>query len=172
MKKITYEITSPLGMHARPAAFVAQACVALPSQIVIKCGDKTANGTNVLQILALDAQQGSVLEISAEGGDEDGALAIIKEELDHRLKKYDEVSVLKIAFFGAKDYDRIFFSELARDIGEGTYNCDIKYFNTRLTPETAGLAKGFDAVCIFVNDECPRSAVEKLEESGSKIEVI
>ena len=169
MKKITYEITSPLGMHARPAAFVAQACVALPSQIVIKCGDKTANGTNVLQILALDAQQGSVLEISAEGGDEDGALAIIKEELDHRLKKYDEVSVLKIAFFGAKDYDRIFFSELARDIGEGTYNCDIKYFNTRLTPETAGLAKGFDAVCIFVNDECPRSAVEKLHDCGVRL---
>ena len=36
MKKITYEVMNPLGIHARPAAFVAQACVALPSQIVIK----------------------------------------------------------------------------------------------------------------------------------------
>ena len=128
MKQITYEITNPLGMHARPAAFVAQACVALPSQITIKCEGKVANGDNVLQILALNAQQGSVLEISAEGGDEDHALAVIKEELDHRLKRYEEVPVLKIAFFGAKDYDRIFFSELASDVGEGAYNCDIKYF--------------------------------------------
>ncbi len=169
MKKITYEVMNPLGIHARPAAFVAQACVALPSQIVIKCGDKIANGTNVLQILALDAKQGSVLEISADGGDEDAALATIKDELDHRLKTYKEVKVLKVAFFGAKDYDRIFFSELARDVGEGAYNCDIKYFSTRLTPETAGLAKGFDAVCIFVNDECPRSAVETLHDCGVKL---
>ena len=62
MKQITYEITNPLGMHARPAAFVAQACVALPSQITIKCDNKVANGDNVLQILALDAQQGSFLK--------------------------------------------------------------------------------------------------------------
>ena len=131
MKQITYEITNPLGMHARPAAFVAQACVALPSQITIKCNGKVANGDNVLQILALNAQQGNVLHITAEGGDEDAALEAVRKELDQRMKKYEEVPVLKIAFFGAKDYDRIFFSELARDVGEGAYNCDIKYFNAR-----------------------------------------
>ena len=169
MKKITYEITNPLGMHARPAAFVAQACVAVPSQIILKCGDKVANGDNVLQILALGAEQGSILEITAEGGDEEAALAAVKDELDHRLKRYEETSVLKIAFFSAKDYDRIFFSELASDVGEGAYNCDIKYFNARMTPETAGLAQGFDAVCLFVNDECPRAAVEKLHECGVKL---
>ena len=169
MKQITYKIANPLGMHARPAAFVAQACVALPSQIVIKCNGKVANGDNVLQILALNAQMGSVLEISAEGGDEDAALETIRKELDNRLKSYKEASVLKIAFFGAKDYDRIFFSELARDVGEGAYNADIKYFNSRLTPETVGLAKGFDAVCIFVNDEAPRVVVETLHEFGVKL---
>ena len=71
MKTITYEITNPLGMHARPAAFVAQACVALPSQITIRCNNKVANGDNVLQILALNAQQGNILYITAEGGDEE-----------------------------------------------------------------------------------------------------
>ncbi|MBR3231872.1 MAG: 2-hydroxyacid dehydrogenase [Lachnospiraceae bacterium] len=77
--------------------------------------------------------------------------------------------MLKIAFFGAKDYDHIFFNELAKDKGEGTYNCDIKYFSTRLTPETAALAKGYDAVCIFVNDECPRAALETLKECGVRL---
>ena len=46
MKQITYEITNPLGMHARPAAFVAQACVALPSQITIKCEGKVITDKN------------------------------------------------------------------------------------------------------------------------------
>ena len=166
MKTIHYTVTNPTGIHARPAAFLAQTCVDLSSQITIRCGDKTANGNNVLQILALHARQGSELEITANGGDEEGSLDKILQVFRERLKQYRDVGVLKIAFFGTKDYDRLFFGELARDKGEGAYNCDIDFFSTRLTPETAYLAKGYDAVCIFVNDECPRSAVEKLRDCG------
>ena len=166
MKNIHYTVTNPTGIHARPAAFLAQTCVDLSSQITIRCGDKTANGNNVLQILALHARQGSELEITANGGDEEGSLEKILQVFRERLKQYRDAGVLKIAFFGTKDYDRLFFGELARDKGEGAYNCDIDFFSTRLTPETAYLAKGYDAVCIFVNDECPRSAVEKLRDCG------
>ena len=166
MKKTTYEVTNVLGIHARPAAFVAQTCVNLPSRITLRCGDMTADGSNVLQILALNAKQGSVLEITAEGGDEGAALNAVVGALDHRLKSVRNKGILKIAFFGTKDYDRLYFSKLTQDRGEGTYNCDIKYFNVRLTPETVHMADGFDAVCIFVNDECPRTVVETLKEGG------
>lgn len=166
MQKTEFLVTNPAGLHARPAAFLAQACVDLPSQITLRCGEKTANGNNVLQILGLHARQGSVLEITANGGDESGSLERVRQVLTERLKQYKNVGLLRIAFFGTKDYDRLFFSELAKDRGEGTYNCDITYFSTRLTPETADLAKGFDAVCIFVNDECPRAAVERLKACG------
>lgn len=169
MKTMYYEVTNPFGIHARPAAFLAQACVNLPSQVTLKCGDKTANGNNVLQILALNAVNGSTLEITAEGGDEEASLAQLRELLDRRLRPHRDTPVLKIAFFGTKDYDRLFFSELARDRGPGTYNCDLKYLSSRLTPETAYLAQGCDAVCIFVNDECPRSAVETLKECGVQL---
>ena len=169
MKTMKYEVTNALGIHARPAAFLAQTCVNLPSQITIRCGEKTANGGNVLQILALHATRGSVLEITADGGDEDAALEQVRQVLCDKLRDKDNVPLLRIAFFGTKDYDRLFFSELAKDRGEGTYNCDIKYFSTRLTPETANLAKGFDAVCIFVNDECPRAAVEILKSCGVRL---
>ena len=169
LKTFNYEVTNALGIHARPAALLAQCCVGLNSQVTIKCGDKTANGNNVLQILGLHATKGKVLEISVEGGDEDAAVAAISKVLEDEFKEKKKVEVLKIAFFGTKDYDRIFFSELAKDKGEGTYNCDIKYFSTRLTPETANLAKGYDAVCIFVNDEAPRAAVETLKECGVKL---
>ena len=162
MKTITYTVKNPTGIHARPAAFLAQTCVDLSSQITIRCGEKTANGNNVLQILALKARQGDQLEITANGGDEEGSLNKILQVFADRLKQYQDANILKIAFFGTKDYDRLFFGELAKDKGEGAYNCDIDFFSTRLTPETAYLAKGYDAVCIFVNDECPRVAVERL----------
>ncbi|MBR4193966.1 MAG: HPr family phosphocarrier protein, partial [Oscillospiraceae bacterium] len=74
MKTIRYTVTNPTGIHARPAAFLAQTCVNLSSQITIRCGDRTANGNNALQIMALKARQGDVLEITANGGDEEEAL--------------------------------------------------------------------------------------------------
>lgn len=169
MKSFTYVVKSPLGIHARPAALLAQGCVGLNSQVTIRYDDKTADGSNVLQILALHAGMGATLEITAEGGDEDAALATVKTVLEEAYRSRRKADVLKIAFFGTKDYDRIFFSELTRDRGEGAYNCEIKYFSTRLTPETAHFARGFDAVCIFVNDECPRAAVETLRECGVKL---
>ena len=169
MKTITFEVRSAMGVHARPAAFLAQACVALPSQITLKCNGKIANGSNVLQILALRTRRGSVLEITAEGGDEDAALETVVQVLNERLRDQRNDAPLKIAFFGAKDYDRLFFSELTRDRGEGAYNCDIHYFNTRMTSETAHLAQGYDAVCIFVNDECPRQVVETLKACGVRL---
>ena len=169
MKTYTHVVVDPLGIHARPAAQIAQACVNFRSAITITCGERNANGNNVLQILGLHAVKGSEILIKAEGDDEEAAIEAISKMLKERASARKSVKVLKIAFFGAKDYDHIFFNELAKDKGEGTYNCDIKYFSTRLTPETAALAKGFDAVCIFVNDECPRSALETLKECGVKL---
>jgi D-lactate dehydrogenase len=63
----------------------------------------------------------------------------------------------------------MFFSELAKDKGEGTYNVDITYFVSRLTIESVHLAQGFDAVCIFVNDEAPRPVVEALAKGGVRL---
>lgn len=169
MRSIQFEVTNPFGIHARPAAILAQACVKMPSQITVKCNGKTANGNNVLQLLKLHAGQGSVLEIIAEGGDEAGSLEQVEKILNDTFAERKKVDVLKIAFFGTKDYDRLFFSELIKDKGEGTFNCDINFFSTRLTPETAYLAKGYDAVCIFVNDECPEQVVNTLADGGVRL---
>ena len=111
---------------------------------MVECNGNVASGNNVLQILALHAAKGSVLDITADGPDEDAAIAKIEEVLADIAPKAKKREVLKVAFFGTKDYDRMFFSELSRDKGEGTYNVDIKYFNSRLTIESANLAKGYD----------------------------
>jgi D-lactate dehydrogenase len=169
MKTVQYEVTNPLGIHARPAAILAQCCVNLPSQITIKHNGKTANGNNVIQILSLNAQKGAVLEISAEGGDEEASLNEVMRIINEKCLGKKSSDTLRIAFFGTKDYDRLFFGELTKEKGVGTYNCDIRFFSTRMTVETANLANGYDAVCIFVNDECSAQTVRILRDCGVKL---
>ncbi len=169
MKELTYVVTNPLGIHARPAALLAQCCVNYKSAVTITCNDRNASGDNVLEILALGAKKGDSIVVQAEGDDEEETISAVESLLHGEFEEKKPVKVLKIAFFGTKDYDRTFFSELVKDKGEGTYNSDIKYFTTRLTPETAGLAKGYDAVCAFVNDDLSRPVIETIHEGGVRL---
>ena len=169
MKSFQYCVKNPLGIHARPAALLAQACTEVKSNVTLEHNGKTASAKNVLQILALHAAKGSVITFTIEGPDEESAAAKIQDVLSNIAPKDKTSNILSVAFYGTKDYDRIFFSELSKDKGEGTYNVDIKYFSSRLTIESAHLAKGFDAVCIFVNDEAPREVVKVLAEGGVKL---
>ena len=169
MKVINYEVKNPLGIHARPAAILAQACTNFKAAVTIECNGESASGNNVLQILALHAAKGSTLKITIDGEDADACADKILEALNEIQPKDKSTKVLRIAFFGTKEYDRLFFSELSKDKGEGTYNVDIEYFNSRLTIESVGLSKGYDGVCIFVNDEAPRPVIEKLAENGIKL---
>lgn len=169
MKTFNYVVTSVLGIHARPAAMLAQACTNFKSAVVIEGNGEEAKGNDVLSILSLHAAKGTTLKLTITGEDEEEAMAKIQEVLKEVEPKDKPASILKVAFYGTKDYDRIFFSELSKDKGEGTYNVDITYFNSRLTSETAHLSVGFDAVCIFVNDEAPRPVVEELHKNGVKL---
>lgn len=72
--------------------------------------------------------------------------------------------VKKIAFFDAKPYDRIWF-----DRKKEQADFDIRYFDDRLTPDTAVLAAGCDAVCAFVNDEINAAVVDILYGYGIRV---
>ena len=71
---------------------------------------------------------------------------------------------MKIAFFDAKSYDKPAFERLAvqNDI-------KIKFYDTKLTEDTVELAKGCEAVCIFVNDNVNGKVVDKLVDLGVKM---
>ena len=153
MKHFSCVVENPIGIHARPAALIASFCVGLKSSVKITCNGKTASGSDVLQILSLEAKKGDVLEVTIEGSDENEQLDKLKQLVCNDCIEESEAGILKVAFFGTKDYDRMFFSKLEEEKGPGTYNVEINYLESRLTPETVALAKGHDAVCIFVNDE-------------------
>lgn len=72
--------------------------------------------------------------------------------------------MIKIAFFDTKDYDQDFFDEYNKK-----YNYHITYFESKLNSETAQLARGFDAICIFVNDIADEKTLDKLNEYGVKL---
>ncbi len=71
---------------------------------------------------------------------------------------------MKIAFFGTKNYDRSPFEQA--NLAHGHM---IHYFEPRLGAETAKLAEGFDAVCVFVNDHLEAAVVEQLARSGVRV---
>lgn len=70
----------------------------------------------------------------------------------------------KIAFFDAKEYDIASF-EKANESGE----FEIKFYETRLSGDTVELAKGYDVVCVFVNDDVGADVIDKLNEYGVKL---
>lgn len=70
----------------------------------------------------------------------------------------------KFAFFDVKQYDIASFDKY-----NGKDGLSFKYFETRLTPDTVQLARGFDGICVFVNDILNREVLEKLYEYGVKM---
>lgn len=73
------------------------------------------------------------------------------------------ISGMKVAFFDTKEYDRQFFWQYSNGGPE------IIYYDTGLNAETAGLARGADAVCVFVNDDVNAAVINKLAEYGVKL---
>ena len=67
-----------------------------------------------------------------------------------------------IAFFDAKPYDRAWFDRL-------NPGYEIRYFECRLTKETAVLARGCAAVCAFVNDRVDADVISALCAEGCRI---
>jgi len=167
MKELFFAINLPFGLHARPAAKLAQIASKSASQITLWKGEKGVNAKNVLQILLLDVQKGEKIRMTIEGPDEEEAAKEVENLLDqHPADRLDHQKVFRIASFGSKDYDRMFFAKLSHEKGNDTYNSHIHFFEPRLTEETAGLAQGYDAVCIFVNDDCNANVIEILHDLG------
>ncbi len=71
---------------------------------------------------------------------------------------------MKIAFFDARDYDRRAFECFGQREG-----LEFKFFETRLNEDTVSLAKGFDGICIFVNDRANSQVIDRLVSFGVKV---
>ena len=71
---------------------------------------------------------------------------------------------MKIAFFDAKPYDKPSFEKYGAENG-----VKFKYFETKLGEDTLDLVKGFDGVCVFVNDVVNAAVIDGLCARGVKV---
>lgn len=68
---------------------------------------------------------------------------------------------MKIMFYDTKPYDKIWFQPLSEEMGY-----KIKFQEVKLNEDTAVLARNYDAVCIFVNDDAGKETIKALQEVG------
>ena len=71
---------------------------------------------------------------------------------------------MKLAFFDAKPYDKPGFDAYLAET-----DWTVKYFETKLNEDTVQLAKGFDGVCVFVNDTVNAAVVDALYGMGVRV---
>ncbi|MCG8474473.1 MAG: 2-hydroxyacid dehydrogenase [Cytophagales bacterium] len=73
---------------------------------------------------------------------------------------------MKIAVFSTKAYDKEYFEK------HNQYQFDLSFYKVRLTEETVDFAKGYDAICTFVNDQVNAEVLEKLHSYDIKLVVL
>lgn len=71
---------------------------------------------------------------------------------------------MKIAFYDTRPYDKEAFSEANKN-----FNYEIDFFDFHLNEKTAFSARGYDIVCVFVNDVLNSSVINSLKECGIKL---
>jgi len=76
---------------------------------------------------------------------------------------------ITIAFFDAKPYDRQYFERTLKSLAYDDVEITIDFFEGKLTTATAPLAKGHQAVCVFVNDKISDAVVSLLHEYGVEL---
>lgn len=71
---------------------------------------------------------------------------------------------MKIVCFSTQSYDKEFL-----DRYNDSFGFEIEYFETQLNQNTANLAAGANAVCIFVNDRADSTTIQLLAKHGVKV---
>lgn len=72
---------------------------------------------------------------------------------------------MKILFYGTKNYDQQFFDKLLPNFP----GIEIKFIEANIHEETASLAKGYEAICAFVNADLGTKVIEELNCQGVKL---
>lgn len=72
---------------------------------------------------------------------------------------------MRIIFYDSKNYDKESFTKELENYPE----IEVKFLKADLTPNTAELAHGYDAVCAFVNSDIGSKTLDILHENGVRL---
>lgn len=85
MKKFTYTITDPSGIHARPAGMLAKKAKEFRSAITVEKSGKSVSATKLIMLMGLGIKCGDTVLVTAEGADEDAASAAMEQFFKENL---------------------------------------------------------------------------------------
>lgn len=85
MKTFEYTIKDELGIHARPAGLLVKEAKKYESECTITRDGKTKKLTQLMMLMSLGVKQGETVTVTAEGADEDAAIAGLKEFFEANL---------------------------------------------------------------------------------------
>ncbi|MGI2329208.1 HPr family phosphocarrier protein [Planococcus sp. YIM B11945] len=77
----TYKITSPEGLHARPASALVSAVSPFSAEVKLGYKDKQVNMKSIMGVMSLGIAQGGEIQISADGSDEEALMAKVEDLL-------------------------------------------------------------------------------------------
>ncbi|MDD3360629.1 MAG: HPr family phosphocarrier protein [Hespellia sp.] len=85
MKELKYTITDPEGIHARPAGLLVNKAKEFASDIKIGKDGKMVDAKRIFGVMGLGVKTGMEITMSAEGADEDAAIAALDAFLKAEL---------------------------------------------------------------------------------------
>lgn len=85
MIEVTYKLTDPRGMHARPAGQLVKVLSGFKSSVQLGSGANRVDGKRLLAVMKLAMQQGDDLTLVFEGEDEADAAKTAEEFLKQNL---------------------------------------------------------------------------------------
>jgi phosphocarrier protein HPr len=77
MQQTKIIIHDEVGLHARPAAVFVKTAKQFTSKVTVACNAKTADAKSLIRLLALSITKDTEIEITAEGDDEQDAIAAL-----------------------------------------------------------------------------------------------
>jgi phosphotransferase system HPr (HPr) family protein len=80
----TVVVSDPMGLHARPAARVAQAASPRPCRVTLTYEGASADAKSIVQLLGLFVPGGAQVEIVATGDDADACLDAVVRAMEGR----------------------------------------------------------------------------------------
>ena len=78
MKQFEYTIHDPLGIHARPAGLLAKEAKKFTAVCTITKDGQTKKLTQLMMLMSMGVKQGDTVTVTADGADEDAAIASLK----------------------------------------------------------------------------------------------
>ena len=78
-------VRNQLGLHARACALFVKTAARFAAEVTVRRDDLEVNGKSIMGVMMLAAEEGSTIQVRAQGRDADEAVAALRELVDGKF---------------------------------------------------------------------------------------